>query len=83
MPAIIVTKRRWRPRGIGMDGQRYQLWCVELMLTPLMWLCGWEERVDAARGGVYLLCPRLSCLFGGVSEDSKFRNIKAGSYLPI
>lgn len=29
-----VTERKGKPSEIGMDGQRSQLWGVELLLTP-------------------------------------------------
>lgn len=60
-----VTERKGKPSEIGMDGQRSQLWGVELLPTPLdvgVWWGG--ERKGRGRG-VYLW-PRLSCLFLGV-----------------
>lgn len=46
---------------------------VGLVLIPPDTSVWWE---GGARGDVNL-CPRLSCLFWGVSLDSKCRNIKA------
>lgn len=65
-----------------MDGQRRQLWGVALLLTPPDW-CGRSRGRRVGVGDVHLLCPSLSCFFGGVSEYSKFRNVKIGPYLPI
>lgn len=54
MTAIIVPERKWKPRGVGMDGQRYQLWGVELVLTPPGGGVWWGGTGDGEEGDLYI-----------------------------
>lgn len=59
MTAIIVPERKWKPRGVGMDGQRYRFWGVELVLTPPDVGVWWGGTGDGEAGTCTLVMSKL------------------------